>query len=315
RVADAVGWTSVLSQLEQGPGEAFAASIIAFEDGNSERIAKVLEVTSSNESLMRAVISALGWMHVDSMIREARKLMDARAANVRRAGLAAMAIQRQDPGRVLVTTVQDLNSRLAARSMRAAAELGRVDLLETIRERLLDTDEICRLWAAWSAVRLGDRRTHTLETLRTIAAGAGPFATRALDIAVRVMTVEDGHNWRLELARHPLTLRLSILCAATIGDPSVIPELIIHMQNQELARLAACAFSMITGAALASEDLEGEAPQTIQEYPTENPDDDAVAPDVDFDLTWPEASAVAKWWDKRKSNYTSGMRYLLGHPM
>jgi len=67
------------------------------------------------------------------------------------------------------------------------------------------------------------------------------------------------------------------LCGGAIGDPSVIPELIGQMENPELARAAGSAFSLITGADLSYEDLDGDAPESIRQYSSEVPEDDDLS--------------------------------------
>jgi uncharacterized protein (TIGR02270 family) len=197
RVAKAAGWNTALAHLEQGPGEVFAAAAIAFESGDTERVNKVLEVGCSAAPLTRGLISALGWMQLDSAVPEAQKLIAAQDPEVRRVGIAGMAIQRADPGRVLVMAIQDANVRLAARSMRAAAELGRNDLVPTMLGRLSDSDQSCRFWLAWSVIRLGERSPEAVDVLRTVSEAGGPLATRAVDLVVRVMPVKESHRWRL----------------------------------------------------------------------------------------------------------------------
>ena len=263
RVAGSAGWNTALAQVEGGPGEVFAASSIAFETGNPEQVNKVIELGHSDPALTRGVISALGWMQSDSAVREAKKLIAAHDPEVRRSGIAGMAIQRVDPGPVLVIAIQDPNSRLAGRSMRAAAELGRNDLVPTMLGRLSDSDETCRFWAAWSVIRLGKQSLEALDVLRTVSDGGGPLATRAVDLVVRTMAVKESHTWRRQLARR--SSRLSVLAGGAIGDPSVIPELIVQMQDPELARLAGYAFSLITGIDLSYEDLDEDAPQSARE--------------------------------------------------
>jgi len=312
RIGCAAAWDAAVAQLEQGAGEVFAASVMAFESDDRNRADKVLDVACSAPSLMRGLISALGWMNVDSAAIQARRLIQTGGPEAFRAGVASMAIHRIDPGGALPIAMGHENHRLVARSMRAAAELGRTDLLEAILARLSDTDEVCRLWAAWAAVRLGIRRTDALGILRTVTEAVGPLAARALNLAARVMDLRDAHTWRVQLARHPATSRLSVLCGGAIGDPSVIPELIGQMENPELARAAGSAFSLITGADLSYEDLDGDAPESIRQYSSEVPEDDDLALDIDADLAWPSPARVARWWDTRKTGYTPGNRYLLG---
>ena len=310
RVAVMAGWSTTLKLLEQGPGEVFAASILAFESGDAERVQKVLEVGTSAPPLARGMISALGWMHEEQALREARKLVTSREPEFRRTGIAAMAIHRLDPGPLLSAAVADQNPRLAARALRAAAELGRIDTLPAIEARFSDPDEACRFWAAWAAVRLGFRPvSDPLSILRATAEAGGPFAHRAVELAVRAMPPEDAHIWRLHLFSRPETARLAIVGAGAIGDPIVMPWLISLMENPELARQAGAAFSIIIGVDLGYADLDGNPPTGW------SVDDEVMAPNSDSDLRWPLPAAVAKWWSRHKVRYAPGVRYLAGQPI
>lgn len=306
RVAAEAGWKTALAQLDQGPGEVFAASVLAFESADVERIDAVFKIGCSAPKLARALIAALGWMSQDAAVREATKLLASANPEIARTGIAGMAVHRVDPGEALTQSISSLNPRLASRAMRAAAELGRVDLLSQISVRLRDPDPGCRFWAAWSMVRLGDRY-HAIEVLKETVEARVAEAPRALDLAVRVTRLEDAHVWREYLSRDPQTLRLATIAAGSIGDPAAIPSLIRLMENPKLARIAGGSFSMITGADLGYEDLEGDAPEAT--------DDDFGDDDGETDYRWPNPGAVAVWWAKREASYTTGVRYLLGEPI
>ena len=309
RVAGAAGWTTVLTNLAEGPGEVFAASILAFESSDSERINTVLNAACSAPKLARGLISALGWMEQDAALREAEKLIESQQSEVCRAGIAGMAVQRVDPGPPLEAAIMSQDPRLAGRAMRAAAELGRRDLAPGVLARLSDADESCRFWSAWSAVHLGERHSADgMAVLIAIAEAGGPLAERAIDIVFRVMTVEDAYSWRQKLVGNPATSRLAAIAAGIIGDPAAIPDLIAQMEDPKLARVAGAAFSMITGADLGYEDLDGDAPPSTY-------DDDAAFFGPDSDLSWPQPTAIRKWWAKRAPGYVVGVRYLVGKPM
>jgi len=306
RVAADAGWAAALAQLNQGRGEVFAAATLAFESRDSTRVTAVLDVGCTTPLLARGLISALGWLGPHVALTEARSLLISHDAEVRRAGIAGMAIHRMDPGRVLAEAVGDPHARLSGRAMKAAAELGRVDQLPDIVSRLSDPDEECRFWAAWSAIRLGDRGSDgAIPILQTVAEAPGPMAALATDMAVRVMSVEDGHQWRNHLATRADTSAFAVLAAGAIGDPAAVPELIAAMEDPKLARAAGGAFSMISGADFSLDHLEGDAL-----FP-----EDEDSSGGDSDLPWLAPPAVAGWWAKRSSAYSPGFRYLCGQPI
>ena len=87
------------------------------------------------------------------------------------------------------------------------------------------------------------------------------------------------------------------------------------MKVPRLARVAGESFSLITGANIAYEDLDGEKPEGFEAGPTENPEDDDVSMDADLNLAWPDQDLIKKWWNDRQGNFAKGTRYLLGKPI
>ncbi len=152
RVAGQVGWEICEEALgNEEPGEVFAAGVLAFESKDAERIQKVLDIACSAPELERALISALGWIPFEKVEDELKNLLVNESPDIRRTGIAAYAVHRKDPGPQLVQALSDTNTRLRARALKAAGELGRTDLVSTVLEYLSDADYECRFFASWSA--------------------------------------------------------------------------------------------------------------------------------------------------------------------
>ena len=313
RVAGVAGWKTAAASLDQGPGEVFAASVLAFESCDPERIATVLSVAGSAPALARALVSGLGWMEPAIAIAEAEKLTTSDEPEVRRAGIAALAIHRHSSV-LFDAAVADAAPRVAARALRAAGELGRVDLVGPASDRLKDPDAECRVWAAWSVVRLhGPSLSTALATLREFVDSNDPRAEQAVAIAFRVIRLDEGHAWRRLLAADPATARLAAIAAGALGDPAAISDLLEQMQNPETARVAGKAFSLITGADFEYEDLSGQPP-AIPGWHTEDGDDTLLS-GPDADLPWPSPHTIQTWWAKHADRFIAGSRYLIGQPI
>jgi uncharacterized protein (TIGR02270 family) len=108
---------------------------------------------------------------------------------------------------------------------------------------------------------------------------------------------------------------MAVQAVGVIGDPAGIPWLLEQMAVPELARVAGESFTSITGVDLAYEDLEGEKPERFEAGPTENPEDENVELEQDEDLPWPDAGLIEQWWDKNRSKFSNGTRYLCGRAM
>jgi uncharacterized protein (TIGR02270 family) len=315
RVAGEAGWSFCADALAQEePGEVFAAAVLAFESEQDQRIKMVLEAATTDPVLSRGLISALGWQRFDQVKEHIDQLLRSFIPELRRIGIAASAVHRQDPGSALVDALNDGDTFLKARAIRAVGELGRIDLLYMLKNQLAAEDKECQFWAAWSAVLLGDRG-EALEFLKTLATSKSPFQENALSLTLRVMDNPSAQNWLKEMSQQPDWLRYTVIGAGVAGDPVHIPWIIEHMEVPELARVAGEAFTMITGVDLAYEDLEGEWPEGFEAGPTEEPEDKDVEMDPDEDLPWPEPKLIAEWWAKNKAAFRNGTRYLLGQPI
>ncbi|MBW2739286.1 MAG: TIGR02270 family protein [Deltaproteobacteria bacterium] len=314
RIAGDEGWELLKETLAwEEAGEVFAAAVLAFETGVEKRIQAVLEAGSDDYELSRGLVSALGWLPFNQTNGYVQDLAAAESSALRRIGLAAFAVHRQDPGQFLVNALSDSDSVLRARALRAVGELGRKDLLPILKDHIDEDDEHCRFFAAWSAAVLGD--ASTVPILRNIAEGEKRYAENACCMAVRLLHLSDAHVWVQELFKNPNLQRLAVTGYGVIGDPMAVAWLIQMMEVEELARVAGESFTMITGVDLAYEDLEGEWPEGFEAGPTESPEDEDVEMDPDEDLPWPEPELIAGWWDKNKGKFANGTRYLLGQPI
>jgi uncharacterized protein (TIGR02270 family) len=314
RVSGDLAWEICKESLVlKGAAEIFPAAILAFENGTISRLNAIFDAENKSAELSRCLVSALAWSPYLRVETYVHSLLGSELPGLRRIGIAACAVHRQDLGRALVDALADNNSLLRARALKAAGELGRKDLFQTVAERLRDEEQKCRFYAAWSAALLGS--SAGVSVLRDVVQSGGSYSERACSMALKRMGIPDGHPWIRELANDPGLQRLGVIGAGALGDPAAVPWLIEHMAVPRLARVAGESFTMITGVDIAYEDLDGEWPEGFEAGPTENPDDEDVALDPDEDLPWPNPELIDQWWSKNKSGFRNGIRYLLGKPI
>jgi uncharacterized protein (TIGR02270 family) len=313
RVAGPFGWQICDHTLEHAePGVVFAAAVLAFDSGDTERIRRVLEIGCLTPELQRGLTSALGWLPFSKIEADLKDLLDSKRPEMRCIGIAAFAAHRRDPGQPLTRALSDPDAGLRVRALKACAELGRADLLFAILPAMADEDEECRFLAAWSAARLGDRSQQVVRMLQEIAIGDSEYAERALGTALRIMNLHAATPWYQQLKTEPAHLRAAAAAAGTIGGPEFITDLINLMKNPPIARVAGEAFSMITGLNLAYENLSGDAPEGFETGPIEDPEDGNVSMDPDENLPWPAPDRLAKWWNQHRAKFQMGRRYLRG---
>ena len=315
RIAGEAGW-EICNEAwgEADTGALFVLSVMGFGHDREDRARAVLEAAADSPESWPEVASALGWHTFAKVEREVRHLSHAQSPVLRLIGMAAAAIHRRDPGRPLDDALTDDDPALRARALKAAGELGRLDLLPRLSENLKSDDEKCRFYAAWSAALLSGE-TKAVEVLKELAVSDSTHREQALQMASRRMVLPAALSWREELARSEATLRQALLGAGIIGDPIAIPWLIEQMQVQTTARLAAESFTMLTGLDLALENLEGDPPEGFEAGPNDDPEDEDVEMDPDEFLPWPKVEGISQWWHRHQTDFQSGTRYLIGQPI
>jgi uncharacterized protein (TIGR02270 family) len=316
RVAGARAWPLFDSALERpSPGAVFVATVRAIEDGVGERFERILALSEVVGEAWSGLLSALGWMEADKLRGLIVEILNSRLPRKRYAAVAACAMHRVDPGLTSARPLEDPDSATRARAWRTAGELGRHELVSTAAAAAnAEEDPVCRFWAAWSAVLLGDKEA-ALGLLRDVAVAPGPFQARALHLAIQAMSVQGAHELLQILAQDRADIRRVIRGAGLVGDPTYVPWLIGLMTDDKLARLAGEAFSLITGLDLAWLDLERKPPENFESGPNDDPNDPNVEMDEDDGLPWPEQKLVQGWWDANSQRFEPGTRYFMGEPL
>jgi uncharacterized protein (TIGR02270 family) len=315
RVNGDPGWEICAKAMEEGEaGEVFATAVLALESGASERTEQLIEVGTTTPEARRGLVSALGWLPYQQALPHIKTLLAADGPAVKQVGIAASAIHRRNPGSAILAAFGADDPLLKARAFRAAGELGLVDTHITLRANLRAKDPSVRFCAAWSNALLNGHKD-AVAYLQNVAEAGGRFAERAAQMAMRRLAPKDAKVWLKRLVKDLGQKRIAVIAAGAFADPEVIPFLIDQMKVPKLARVAGESFSLITGANIAYEDLEGERPEGFEAGPTENPEDEDVAMDADLNLAWPEPALIQKWWSARQGDFAKGTRYLLGQPI
>jgi uncharacterized protein (TIGR02270 family) len=314
RVAADFGWDLCKKTLEEGgAADLFPAAVLAFDSGQEERARLLLAKGPTAPPRIRALVSALAWLPYAQVKEYIHNLAGADQAPLRRAGIAAAAAHRQHPPFSLSSVLRSSDPFLKARALKAVGEFGATDVLASLKQQLQADNARCRSWASWSGVLVyADPAAHV--ALQTIAETGRAFAERAADLACRRMEPQQANRWRKRLAELP-NKRPAVRVAGAAGDPDAVPWLIERMRVPALARIAGEAFTLVTGADLAEQKLEGNKPEGFEAGPNDNPEDDNVALDPDDNLPWPDAEGVGQWWAKHRAGFAKGKRYLLGKPL
>jgi uncharacterized protein (TIGR02270 family) len=312
RITADVGWKYCNTNLEHlGPGELFAASVMAFGAGDRERMRDTLRAGCSSPKASPGLVSALGWLEFDAISPWVTRLLTAISPAHRAVGIRACAINRRDPGSVLASAADDADPVLRASALRAIGELKRNDLSNLVHAQLASDDPACRFWAAWALTLNGSREG--ISELSRWFETPGPFGLRALQVGLRAMHLEESRRWISTFASKSELARQSVIGAGIVGDPTSIPWLIKKMESAELARLAGEAFTMMTGVDLAYHDLDQDP--TARDGAEDVPIEEVLELDYESNLPWPSAERLERWWRENQHTFSDGIRHLAGKPI
>lgn len=299
-----------------GAGEVFACTVRAIEERDHKALDRLLAIAAELPDAKRGLVSAFGWVSAQQLQGIARALLGSADALRREIGLTACRLHQADPGPALTAALRDTNPSLRNSALRAAAELGRTDLLEHTLAAMAGEDESVVFRAAWAACLLGDRDA-SLRVLALIAQRRGERSQQAASLLLLAADFEQAR----ELVRgtgkqaqgEPAMKRQLVQACGLLGDVQFVPWLIDLMADDTLARVAGESFSLITGADLAALDLERKtAPEGVSNGPSDDPEDDDVALDEDESLPWPERDLVARWWQAHAGDVPAGQRVFMG---
>lgn len=315
RSTGTVAWDVCDQELSwEESGEVFTAAAVAYSLEDPAAINKVMQIANQSVALSKGMSSALAWMGKDKSMPYIEDMLNSDEPLMKRMALSAASIQRIDLGDGLRKLIEHDDPIVASRALKAAGELGRVDLLDLCSVYLKHDCQIQAYWAAWSCTLLGDR-DKPISILSNFAQMEPLHAERACELMGRSMSLEKAQEWLKVLADEEQFRRLAVIFAGSVGTPVLIPWLINMMTIDELSRVAGAAFTAITGADIVDNQLAGDVPEFVASEPNDDPDDENVAMDADEDLAWPDVNKVSHWWAEHQSVYTMHARYLFGYPI
>ncbi len=227
-------------------------------------------------------------------------------------GLTACAIQRQDPGPLLAASLFSPDSRLRARALRAAGELGQRDRLRDVQAALAAGGRALPPGSGLDGRPLRGPSRDRGALRPEPPAGAGPASARQRWRRAGWRR-DKAAAWARDLAAE--APRASLHAAGALGDSGQRGVARGADARPRRGAPRGFAFTMITGADFKKEKLVARPPAGFRPAPSDDPEDDDVAMDPDEHLLWPDVPAVQAWWSWREGTLRPGTRYLLGKPI
>ncbi|CAL8480013.1 TIGR02270 family protein [Caballeronia sp. S22] len=296
---------------DAGAGEVFTAAAVALTSGDLRRLTRILALAKAVPATRRGLLCAFGWVGAAHLEHVVRRLLESDDPFVMECGLAACAMHRVDPGRNLVPAAHT-GGALRCRALRVAGECHRPDLLRDCIDAYEDDNPACRFWAARSAAFLGER-VESAKVLMRLAQDTGPMRAHALRLAIQLSDPSRTAALLEAFSGDAGNVRLLLFGVGVSGDPHYANWLIRQMETTYPARAAGEALSLITGANLVHDHLEGAKPADAAESPGDDTGDDDVSMNDDDDLRWPDPEKVAVWWKERSGLFRPGTRYFMGN--
>jgi uncharacterized protein (TIGR02270 family) len=310
-------------------GLSFVVAIMALRGRVVGVFDELLARLDSDQELLSPLASALTWLEYKEVHPVISHLLAASSPARLRLGIVAAVAHQVDPGGALDRALDGPDAHLRACALEAIGRLALSDLRARVHGGLDGEDVSCRFWAAWSAVRFGDRSG--IPVLGRFAAENGPFARVACDIALRALEVSHALRAQNRLLSAPGGERLAVIAAGIVGDPALIDWLLDAMESPSLARLAGAAFCLMTGRDLRRDDLDSQnpprgappQPAASEAIETDRAEEQLRTPvgcriaveEAEDDLPWPDAVRLRNWWDGNRHAFTAGIRYLAGVPI
>ncbi len=310
-----LGWKVCEESLElQEPGEVFASLIVAMRSHDFTKIKTVVDIGLMSHSATKGVVSALGWLSADIVNTWIERFLNGKDMQHKYLGVAACSVRRTDPGDALFAIlkredcIQDIN--LYSRALRLVGELRRQDCMPLINAAVNSDNNVNQFWANWSAILLGQHAN--VSYLKPYVFKSGALQDKAIQLAFRVLPVEQAREWISEMSKDEKQIRAVIKSIGVLGDPHAVNWLINKMAQPLYAKLAGESFTLITGIDLSKNELSINEPDDYPAIPSDDIDDELVALDDDENLPFPDVNKVTSIWQKYGKKFVVGKRYFMG---
>ena len=283
--------------------------------GTRSKMDELYGLGTSSPEVSRGLISALGWLPFDTAEPHIQHLVKSEYPAYRRAAISAAAVHRRNTRADLQRHLADPDRLARARALRAVGETGVSECFPALLACLNDDSRDCRFWAAWSLALRSDNNRAIAVLTSELESRDSPYRMHALELVLQRMAPVEASRLAERLRANRGDERTASIAAGILGWCDAIPWLLEQMKVTAMARVAAAAFTMITGLDLAHEQMRGSKPEEFAAGPTDDPEDDNVESDEDEGLPWPDVTKLESWWYAHADDFAPRSRCLLGKPL
>ena len=309
------GWLAAVDALAiGGPGEVFTACVLAFEASAVQRAGRVDVVLGSVTNLdaaVRPMSVALDWIGQESFANAFDRLSAEQTPAVRAALVLASAMRGDGRRSAIGAALESDCASLIRAGCWAAVRLGLHTLVGCVESNIGSAEEETRATAATAALLLGS--SLAFDPVKRLASDPeSTFAEHTAATLFRTLQPHEAPPIHRELFGRRSASRASLKAAAAAGVSELVPVMLTHIECPSLARVAAQAFSTVTGAHLDDRCVCGLVPDERGAGPTEDPADERTELDPDEGMPWPNPLEVDRWWHAHAPGFNPVTRYLEG---
>jgi uncharacterized protein (TIGR02270 family) len=288
---------------EEDPGRVSAAAfaLLAGESGLERLLAALPELAPTQLGAIGRALELSTQVDPLPLLKGPAKVLALRALGFRQApaGEALRAFSSSDDPEVACAVLRA--AQASGREGRGWVERWLGSAEAAVRDGAIEAGLVLGLRSAWTACRevASSHAPDTGRLLLLLALSGEPDAVELLEAALGVAELRPA---ALVALGYTGRVRAAELCLE-------------QMREEESARVAAEAFSAITGLALKGELVRPEPePDTLVPLEEEDLEADLV-PGSEAQLPLPEPDAVARWWAGAKRQLEPDVRYLGGKPL
>jgi len=307
------GWQACLTALQfDEPGEIFTAAYFAFASGDSQKIQLAVEAGCNKQENFSAMLSALAWLPFASIQNWLGKLMQSTLPEHLCLGLCACALHRANCGehltKILAGGYLDSSPEYLSLTLRAISLMQNDNAQYDLSKYHAHSEEGVVFSSLYTSLKQGDGNAMSLirnYVFSDTKINDISVTDKAIQVVFRVLPAEEAKKWIQDLGKEPDSLRTVIKSIAILGDPTVLPWLLKLMAQDETARLAGNAFSLITG-------LDLELEKMVKRVTDSDEMDENTLEEPDSDFPWPDAAKISAWYALNSGHFLYGNRYLAG---
>lgn len=294
------------------PSEAAIYAYLAMQSKSDDFVTDIFAQTDGADAAIRGLAQAFSYCDTATRRRHLGLWVQSDDPRLVCVAIEAAMHLRLKLHDLLGPFMQHEDHQVRACALQYAGVMGLTGQAAVVSDALDDGDADIAFAARLAACRLG------------IPAGAAPLITMigpelpadkcrmAVEVGFAMLGQEGGRDLVRDLLSNADTRRWGVLGLGVIGATRILDFLIAEMDNPVQARIAGWAFSMVTGANVAEDDLELDVFPDDAENPIVDDPKSIEESFLEDSLPWPDGTRVNAWMAAHGSALSAQHPLLFG---